>query len=75
MSQRAMKPTAIQSDKGVQVVALVMAMLAALCGVIVTKVTPLLSTAVTRRQTQTRCGFKKRARKKKRFVFTTGCGK
>lgn len=38
--------------QGMPVVALVMAMLAALCGVIVTKVTPLLSTAVTRRQTQ-----------------------
>ena len=58
--------------QGMPVVDLVMAMLATLCGVIVLKVSPLLSTAVTRRQTQTCCGFK---RKKKRPVFGTGCGK
>lgn len=45
--------------------ALVMAKLVALCGVIVPKVSPLLSTAVTRRQTQTCCGFKKKEGKRK----------
>lgn len=52
--------------QGMPVVALVMAMLAALCCVIVTKVTPLLSTAVTRGQKQMCCGLKKKARKKKK---------
>lgn len=54
--------------------ALVMAMLAAFCGVIVTKVIPLLSTAVTRRQTQTCCCLKKEEERRK-DLFETGCGK
>lgn len=42
-----------------------MAMLAALCSVIVPKVTSLLSAAVTRRQTQTCCGFQEGKKKRK----------
>lgn len=52
--------------QGVPVVALVMAVPSALCGVIVPKVTPLLSTAVTRRQTQTCCGLKKEGKRKEK---------
>lgn len=52
--------------KWVPVVALVKATPAALCGVIVPKVTPLLSTAVTRRQTQTCCGFKKKKKRQEK---------
>jgi len=43
-----------------------MAPLAALCCVIVPKVTPLLSTAVTRRQTQTHCGLQKKGSEKRK---------